>query len=251
MREKISGIYKIVNTINGKKYVGSAVNISTRWGIHKRELNNNTHHSIKLQRAWNKHGESAFEFSVIEECEPIKEILEEREQFWMDYYKAYDNHNYNVSKIAGRSMQGRSHSSDSKTKMSEAKKGKPGPKHSEETKLKMSKSKSGENHPLYGLAKEDNPNYGKKHTPAARANMSAAHKGKFVGELSPSYGKTPSDETRAKLSAANKGKTHSEETKAKMSAANKGKHPSEETRRKLSEAAKKREEAKRLAKTVS
>ena len=63
IESKISGIYKIVNTVNGKKYVGSAVDIKRRWQAHKLRLRKNNHHSPKLQNAWNKHGESSFTFS--------------------------------------------------------------------------------------------------------------------------------------------------------------------------------------------
>lgn len=137
---KRSGIYKIVNTVNGHLYVGSAVFFKRRWALHKSELRKNRHHSPKLQNAWNKHGERTFEFSVIEECEPIKEVLEEREQFWMDYYKAYDNHNYNISKIAGRSMQGRKHSEYTKEKISGANNCRYGKKHTPEAIQKMRES---------------------------------------------------------------------------------------------------------------
>ena len=34
--KRISGIYKITNIINNKSYVGSSVDICTRWREHKR-----------------------------------------------------------------------------------------------------------------------------------------------------------------------------------------------------------------------
>ena len=67
---KISGIYKIINKINGKYYVGSSVNIkdypNNRWSRHIADLNANRHHNDYLQRAWNKYGQDAFEFIIIE-----------------------------------------------------------------------------------------------------------------------------------------------------------------------------------------
>ena len=51
-----SSIYSITNLINGKMYIGSTVNTNVRWLKHKRELLNGTHHSNKLQRAFNKYG---------------------------------------------------------------------------------------------------------------------------------------------------------------------------------------------------
>lgn len=67
----ISGIYAIVNTINNKQYIGSAINIKSRWVDHKKRLRKGNHHCKHLQFAWNKYGESAFSFIVLEaESEP-------------------------------------------------------------------------------------------------------------------------------------------------------------------------------------
>ena len=59
------GIYKIENKINGKVYIGESLNIERRWQEHIEDLNNNTHHSYKLQDDWNKYNENDFEFSII------------------------------------------------------------------------------------------------------------------------------------------------------------------------------------------
>lgn len=61
-----SGVYLIFNTRNGKAYVGSSRNIQRRWSQHRAELRGNRHFSHFLQRDWNKHGEEAFEFRVLE-----------------------------------------------------------------------------------------------------------------------------------------------------------------------------------------
>ena len=60
------GIYKIVNRINQHYYVGSSKNIPFRWTRHKKALKSSSHHSRRLQRAWNKYGEESFEFIVVE-----------------------------------------------------------------------------------------------------------------------------------------------------------------------------------------
>lgn len=105
------GIYKILNKLNNKSYIGSAVKISGRWGNHRKRLRENWHHSIYLQRAWNKYGEENFEFIIVEEC--AKEILLEREQFYIDTVKP----EYNMSKIAGNCL-GFKHSVESNLKKS-------------------------------------------------------------------------------------------------------------------------------------
>ena len=47
------GIYKL--TINNKIYIGSAKNIGIRLSKHLLDLERNKHHSIYLQRTWNKY----------------------------------------------------------------------------------------------------------------------------------------------------------------------------------------------------
>lgn len=81
------GIYKIENMVNNKSYIGSSNNIERRWRQHINLLNNNEHHSIKLQRAWNKYGQDNFKFEILEECEVEKLLY--LEQFYIDKYKAY------------------------------------------------------------------------------------------------------------------------------------------------------------------
>jgi len=102
--EKISGIYKIVNKINGKYYVGSSADILSpnigRWYKHKWMLKNNNHDNIHLQRAWNKYGGDSFEFKIVEYIEPAKLIGEE--QKYLDDAKLNKNAVYNRTFIAGK-----------------------------------------------------------------------------------------------------------------------------------------------------
>jgi group I intron endonuclease len=60
-----SGIYKIENVIDGKKYVGSSKNLNKRKATHWRSLRNNKHHNQHLQRAFNLYGEDSFRFVEI------------------------------------------------------------------------------------------------------------------------------------------------------------------------------------------
>ena len=76
-----SGVYQILNTVNGKPYVGSSANIERRWSVHRHALSKGTHHSVKLSRAYAKHGADAFAFSVLETCEPELNIA--RELYWI------------------------------------------------------------------------------------------------------------------------------------------------------------------------
>ena len=54
------GVYKITCKVNNRFYIGASINIENRWREHRRDANNQKHHSIIFQRAWNKYGEDAF-----------------------------------------------------------------------------------------------------------------------------------------------------------------------------------------------
>lgn len=104
-----TGIYTITS-VAGKQYVGSAVNFSLRWNVHKHCLRKGNHHNKPMQNAWNKHGEDYFTFKKIIFCE--KEDLIIYEQLAMDALKP----KYNVLKIAGNSL-GFKHTEESLKKM--------------------------------------------------------------------------------------------------------------------------------------
>jgi len=77
---KTCGIYTITNQINGKMYIGFSEDVNLRWINHIRALKDNIHYNEYLQRAWNKYGEVAFKFELLEECEP--DILASEEHYW-------------------------------------------------------------------------------------------------------------------------------------------------------------------------
>ena len=58
-----SGIYEIVNTVTGKRYVGSAVNLEKRELSHFSGLRRGDHRKAHFQHSFDKYGESAFEFA--------------------------------------------------------------------------------------------------------------------------------------------------------------------------------------------
>ena len=153
-KKDVYGVYRIVNNINGKIYIGSSIHVNKRLEEHKNTLKNNNHHNIHLQRAWNKYGEESFSFEIIETTEVDINILRQREQYWMDYYKSYDlNIGYNISHSAiGNS--GYEISEEAKEKIRKKTTGELnhfyGKHHTEETKKKMSENHadvSGGNHP--------------------------------------------------------------------------------------------------------
>lgn len=98
-----SGIYSIINKQNGKRYIGSAVNLKRRINEHKNRLNKNKHNNRYLQNAWNKYGKQSFIFEILEYTS--KEKLIEIEQWWLDIYKSYiKDRGYNINKKAESSL---------------------------------------------------------------------------------------------------------------------------------------------------
>ena len=132
---KRSGIYVIKNLSNSKVYVGSAVDIRRRVQGHIRDLTNNKHHSVHLQRAWNYHGVRSFALEVVEEVEIIELI--QKEQFYMDKLRAANKrHGYNIYPMAGSAL-GVKHRAAVRAAMSRRRKGH---RHSEKTKQNMSEA---------------------------------------------------------------------------------------------------------------
>lgn len=87
------GIYMILNTINGKKYIGQSKQLIRRYRRHFSELRNNNHVNSHLQRAWNKYGGVNFDFKVILNCD--EDDLTYYEDFFINYFDS-KNYGYNV-----------------------------------------------------------------------------------------------------------------------------------------------------------
>ena len=83
---RCSGVYGIRHDASGRIYVGSSKCVRTRIYQHLRALLAKRHHSRHFQRAWNKYGQEAFTVFLLEKVGASK-MLDEREQFWMDYFR--------------------------------------------------------------------------------------------------------------------------------------------------------------------
>ena len=82
-----TGIYKITNIESQKCYVGQAADIASRWKQHiKRGIGAEAPTRNKLYPAMLKHGVENFTFEIVEECSRDK--LNEREDYWQDYFGA-------------------------------------------------------------------------------------------------------------------------------------------------------------------
>jgi group I intron endonuclease len=114
-----SGVYQIINTVDGKVYVGSAMYLPQREASHRYYLRKGNHHCVHLQRAWNRDGEDAFAFEVLEEVSDPERLIE-REQYWMDAFDVVKT-GYNITPVAG-SVLGFRHTTETKAKIGAASK---------------------------------------------------------------------------------------------------------------------------------
>lgn len=128
-----SGVYAIRNVETGECYVGSSVDVPARWRYHKKSLRKNCSKHPPLQLAWDKHGEDAFEFLMLERVTDITKLIE-REQYWLVKLDALRK-GYNSAPNAGPVV-GIKRSAKTRARMSKPK--------SAETRLKMRQPKSTE-----------------------------------------------------------------------------------------------------------
>ncbi len=236
-----SGIYALVNKVNGHFYIGSAINLATRKIRHISPLRKGKHFNRHLQRAYDKYGEDAFDYVILVYCEPI--FLLQYEQFFIDTLHP----EYNLSPVAGSRL-GVPVSDETRRKLSESHKGK---LLTEEHKNKIKEASKGH------ILSEESRNKisvrfkGKLLPEEHRKKLSESHKGKVlseeqkkkIGQASKGntyrLGHLLSEEHRQKLHESNKGNTyslgyhHTDEAKAKIGAAFKGKTLSDEHKQKL------------------
>lgn len=187
-----SAIYSITNTANGKRYVGSAVALSRRFAQHKSDLRLGRHCSVKLQRAWDKHGPNAFVFEVLEVVSD-KSCLIAREQYWIDLNNAADpSKGYNVLTVAGSSL-GFRHTDESRAKMRR--------EFSPEHRANIATAGKGRVPSPEARAKQSAVMAGKPKSAETRANMSQAMAGRKCKPRSPEHIARHAAALRATLAA--------------------------------------------------
>lgn len=89
----LSGIYKIVNLINGKMYIGATMNIANRLFTHRKMLKKGVHSNKHLQNAYTKYGLTCFEFKIIKIIH-IPEIVFKVEKRLIKKLNCVNNINY-------------------------------------------------------------------------------------------------------------------------------------------------------------
>ena len=100
------GVFQIRNTINGRLFVDSSLNVPGKINRHKFALNAGLHQSRSLQLDWNEMGESAFVFETLEDVNPRPDAnydyasdLLTLEDLWLEKLEPYGEKGYNERKI--------------------------------------------------------------------------------------------------------------------------------------------------------
>ena len=208
-------IYKIVNKINGKIYIGQTKNkVSDRIASH---ITNNW----PIGQALRKYGLQSFVITIIDYAD-TKEALNEKEIYWIKTLDCKIPKGYNVAD-GGSGASGYSHTEEHKKLLSERfKNNNPtkDPKVREKIRIR---------------------NTGKKATKETKQKMSVASKGKpksidHAQRISDALkGHEVSEEAKQKLRDYRFGKTNSKESNQKRRETQTGKpHVSEEAKKKLS-----------------
>lgn len=93
------GIYLITNKVNNKHYIGQTINLRRRLLKHINDSANNIRvEHILLYKAFKKYGIESFEVSIlcqVEQCETLKQILDEKEIAYIKEYDSYGQNGYN------------------------------------------------------------------------------------------------------------------------------------------------------------
>ena len=88
---KISGVYKITNTVTNDCYIGSSKNIKRRWAEHKRSTTWKKYPNNPMYLDMKKYGVDKFEFQILEEVESEK-LKETEQQFIEKLQPTYNNY---------------------------------------------------------------------------------------------------------------------------------------------------------------
>lgn len=106
--KNVSGIYAIVNTLNGKRYIGMSRELRERVQLHRRQLERGIHYNCHLQRSFNKG--NLFIVEVLELCEI--DDLQDREIYWLDHFGGLEEcYNQAPAGICGNPKYGKEHHS--------------------------------------------------------------------------------------------------------------------------------------------
>ena len=175
-----SGIYRYLNVVNGKSYVGRSNNLSHRHIEHLSLLRRGVEPCVLLNKAWQKYGEENFRYEILCYCD--EDELNDREIEFIEKYDSFRNgyncteggdgvlgykHTDAAKEKIGSHFRGKTLSDEHRRKMSESQKGRPltedhkvalSSAWTHERKISMTMKRSGENNPNYGKRGKDSCN---------------------------------------------------------------------------------------------
>jgi len=209
-------IYKIVNALNGKMYIGQSVNPAYRA---KRHFWKNSG-CVKLRHAVEKYGRDSFSFSVLCWCDNKTDANEVEELLIAIGNTRVDG--YNITPGGFGTGAGKDNPFFGKS-------------HTDELKAKLSKSKLGKPMAMATREKIAKANRNRTMSEDTKAKLRARAKSELCSERTAAANKARvwSEESKAKLVAYNTGRKMSEEAKAKIAAANKARVWTAESKAKL------------------
>ena len=213
-------IYLTTNIKDGKRYVGQS-------SFLVEDKPNYIGSGKKFIAALKYHGKENFTRVILERDIKHLDVLNEREVYWIAYYKTYDNaRDYNLTK-GGDGSVGHKHTVNSKTQMTQSQ-------------LSFYETEAG----IARKAEIKEWATGRKQTKEHKAKSGANSKAYWASEKGIAKRKELNEQFKGvkrdsaigtKISITKKGSKHSEESKAKMVIAAKNRPPvSKETRAKLS-----------------
>lgn len=232
-------LYKIINLLNNKLYIGQSIKPENRWRDHKEDANaykNRTRKNLEkilvIDRAIAKHGLENFEFEVIASCLTQKDA-NDTETLLVQQYNSHISNGYGYNVAYGGMNAPKT--DEWRQKVSEHHKKYYAERPELIEKLKQDRkiwheanpdALKGENCPRFGKPPPQASidalvNYCKTTPPRKGATNSEEHIRKFSeansGEKNCNFGKPRSEETRKKIGDGNRGKVRTQEVKDKIS----------------------------------
>lgn len=97
------GVFRVLNTVNGKSFVGTSVDLPSMLNRQQSQLRMNGHPNKVLQKDWNELGAEAFVFEILDtltvperaDYDPAAD-LRALEELWLDKLSPFDERGYNV-----------------------------------------------------------------------------------------------------------------------------------------------------------
>ena len=103
-RVKPSGVFQVKNTVNGKVFLGSSLNIEGSLNKHKFMLKIGSHTNKALQKDWDESSPDQFVLEILEEVQVIdspnfnlKDELTLLEQIWLEKLQPFGERGYNLN----------------------------------------------------------------------------------------------------------------------------------------------------------